>query len=86
MNIEERLDHIEKEVLVSTPHRQQLAILKADVDCIWHRMSQRNAMNAQLEKAIEGCKIQMTNLENLINELKRYDDIENKQIGKVVYE
>ena len=49
MNIEERLDHVEKEVLVSTPHRQQLAILKADVDCLWQRMSQRNAMNDKLE-------------------------------------
>ena len=86
MEIEERLDHIEKELLVSAPHRQQLAILKADVDCLWNRMSQRNAMNDQLEKVIEGCKTQMTNLESLMNELKRYDDIENKQIGKVIYE
>ena len=42
-------------------------------------------MNDQLEKVIEGCKTQMTNLESLMNELKRYDDIENKQIGKVIY-
>ena len=86
MDIEERLDRVEKEVMVRTPHRQQLAILKADVDCLWHRMSQRNAMNDQLEKVIEGCKTQMMNLESLMNELKRYDDIENKNIGKVIYE
>ena len=86
MEIEERVDHLEKELMVTAPHRQQLAILKADVDCLWQRMSQRNAMNDQLEKALEGCKTQMTNLENLMNELKRFDDIENKQIGKVIYE
>ena len=48
--------------------------------------SPRKQQEDTINKVLESFKTQMTNLESLMNELKRYDDIENKQIGKVIYE
>ena len=84
--IEERIERLEKEVTVGRPHRQQLAILKADVDVLWNRMSDRSAMNDQLKNAMESNKAQMLSLESLMDKLIKFDDITNKKIGNVIYD